>query len=190
MTPCSARLLDSFDDQERGGVAQGGENAAGVQPARAEFAEDAVPVEVARLELAGGGMAAVGNAHRAAHAEAALGEVQAVAHRAAHAVEGRPLDEFRVHAALQNKILQQPADFVVGKGGGDGGFQAKAAPQAARDVVFAAAFPDLEFARATDAAFAGVEAEHDFAEGEHVVFAGGRVTELEECGRWHGVFGE
>ena len=167
-----AGFLDGFDDQERGGVAEGGEDAAGVQPARAEFAEDVVPVEIAGLELAGGGMAAVGNADRAANAEAALGEVQAVADGAAHAVEGRPFDEFGVHAALQNEILEQTADFVVGKGGGDGGLQPEAAAQAAGDVVFAAAFPDLELAGAADAAFAGVEAEHDFAEGEQVVFAG------------------
>ena len=68
-------------------VAQRGENAAGVQPARADLAENVVPVEIAGLELAGGGIAAVGNAHRAAHAEAALGEIQAVADGAAHAVK-------------------------------------------------------------------------------------------------------
>ena len=104
-----------------------------------------------------------------------------VAHGAAHAVEGRPLDEFRVHAALQNEILQQPADLVVRKGGGDGGLEAKTAAQAAGDIIFAAAFPDFEFARAADAAFAGIEPEHDFAEGEQVVFAGGLVPELD----WH-----
>ena len=77
MVPYSAGFLDSLDDQGRGGVAERGENAAGVEPARAQFAENAVPVEVAGLELAGGGMAAVGNADRAAHAEAALGEIRA-----------------------------------------------------------------------------------------------------------------
>ena len=56
----------------------------------AEFAEDVVPVEIAGLELAGGGVAAVGNAHRAAHAEAALGEIQAVARDAPDAVERAP----------------------------------------------------------------------------------------------------
>ena len=118
------------------------------------LAEDVVPIEIAGLELAGGGMAAVGNAHRAAHAETALGEIQPVAHRAAHAVERHPLDEFRVHAALQNKILDEPADVVVGERGADGGLEAEAAAQAAGDVVFAAAFPGLEFAGRADAALA------------------------------------
>ena len=87
MVPCLPGRLDGLDDELRRGVAQRGEDAAGVQPAHAELAEDVVPIEIARLELAGGGVAAIGNAHRAAHAEAALGEIQAVAHRAAHAVE-------------------------------------------------------------------------------------------------------
>ena len=78
--PCLLGRLDRLDDELRRGVAQRGEDAAGVEPAHAELAEDVVPVEIAGLELAGGGVAAVGNAHRAAHAEAALGEIQAVAH--------------------------------------------------------------------------------------------------------------
>ena len=44
--------------------------------------------------------------------------------------------------------------------------QAEAFAQAAGDVVFAAAFPGLELAGGADAAFAGIEAEHDFAEGD------------------------
>ena len=99
-------------------VAQRRENAAGVQPAHADLAEDVVPIEITGFELAGGGIATVRNAHRAAHAETALGEIQPVADRAAHAVERHPLDEVRVHAALQNEILQQPADVVVGERGG------------------------------------------------------------------------
>src|SRR5207302_8464610 len=108
----------------------------------------------------------------AAHAEAALGEVQAVAHHAAHAVERDPPDEPGINAALQNEILDQPAHVVVGKGGGDGGFHAEAAAQSSGDVVFAAAFPDFEFAGAADAAFARIEAEHDFSKRDQVVFAG------------------
>ena len=50
--------------------------------------------------------------------------------------------------------------------------QAEAFAQAAGDVVFAAAFPDLEFAGGADAALAGVEPQHDFAERNLVVFAG------------------
>ena len=142
-----------------------------MQPARAGLAEEGVPVEIAGLELAGGGIAAIGNAHRAANAVTALGEVQPVAHRAAHAVKRQPFDEFRVHTALQNKILDEPADVVVGERRADGGLEAEAASQAARNIVFAAALPGLEFAGGADAAFAGVEPQHDFAQRNQVVFA-------------------
>ena len=54
---------------------QRGEDAAGVEPARAEFSEDVFPVDVAGLELRGGGVAAVRVADGAADAKAALGEI-------------------------------------------------------------------------------------------------------------------
>ncbi len=126
------------------------------------------PVEVAGLDLADGGVAAVGAADGRAHAEAALGEVEAVADLAADAVVGNPLDEGGIDAALQDKVFDQAANGVVGQSGGDGGAQAKAAAQAAGHVVFAAALPDLEVARGVDAALAGIEAEHDLAQAEAV----------------------
>ena len=156
--------FDGLDGEGGGGFRERGEDAAGVEPAHAEFAEDVVPVDVARLELRGGGVAAVGIAHRAAHAEAALGEIQAVAHVAADAVVRAPLDEIRGDAALHDEILDQVADFVIDEGGDDGGLVAEAFPQAARGVVLAAAFPGGEMAGGADAAFAGIETEHDFAE--------------------------
>ena len=171
-------LVDGLDDELRRGVAEGGEDAAGVQPPDADLAEDVVPVEIAGFELAGGGVAAVGNADGAAHAEAPLGEIQAVAHRAADAVERRPFDEFGVHAALENKILEQAADVVVREGGGDRGLAAEAAAQAAGDIVFAAAFPRFEFAGAADAPLAGIKPEHDFTQREQVVLALGLVAKL------------
>jgi hypothetical protein len=60
------------------------------------------------------------------------------------------------------------ADLVVDEGGDHGGLVAEAFAQAARGVVFAAAFPDGELAGGADAALAGIEAEHDFAEGDLV----------------------
>ena len=54
---------------------------------------------------------------------------------------GAPLDEVRVHAALHDEILDEMADFVVHERGADGGFVAETFAQAARGVVFAAAFP-------------------------------------------------
>ncbi len=69
-----------------GGFGERAEDAAGVEPAGAFFAEDLVPVDVAGLELGDGGVAAVGAAEGCADAEAALGEVEAVASGAAYAV--------------------------------------------------------------------------------------------------------
>ena len=97
------------------------------------------------FSLRGGRVAAVGAAHRGATAESALGEVQAVAGAAADAVVRRPsCTQEMSHAALVDQVFQQPADRIVGEGGDDGGALAEAAPQAAGDVVLAAAFPDLE----------------------------------------------
>ncbi len=95
-------------------------------------AEDVVPVEIAGLELAGGGVAAVGDADGAADAEAALGEVEAVADGPADAVVLAPLDEVGGDAALHDEVLDQVADLVVDEGGADGGAQAEALAQAAR----------------------------------------------------------
>ncbi len=53
-------------------------------------AEDRLPIKVAGLDLADGGVAAVGAAGSGAHAEAALSKVEAVAHGAADAVVRDP----------------------------------------------------------------------------------------------------
>ena len=99
--------LDGFDGEFGGRVGKRGEDAAGVKPAHAELAEDVIPVDVAGLELRRGGVAAVGIADGAANAEAALGEVQAVANGAADAVVFAPLDEVGGDAALHDEILDR-----------------------------------------------------------------------------------
>ena len=97
---------------------------------------------------------------------------------AADAVVRHPADERGVDAALQDQVLDQPADLVVGERGDDGGAQAEAAAQPAGDVVLAAALPDLERAGGADPALARVEAQHHLAERDQVVAAllGGRTT--------------
>lgn len=82
----------------------------------------------------------------------------------ADAVVLAPLDEVGGDAALHDEVLDEVSDFVVDERGDDGGFVAEAFAEAAGGVVFAAAFPSLELAGGADAAFARVEAEHDFAE--------------------------
>ena len=133
--------------------------------------------------MAYGGMAAVGAAGGGADSEAALGEVEAVADFAAYAVVLDPLEQGEVDAALEHEVFDEAADGVVGERGGDGGAEAEAATEAACDVVLASAFPDLELAGGVYAGVAGIEAEHDFAEGEAVPSAGS-VSDYE---RVHGV---
>ena len=82
-----------------------------------------------------------------------------------------------VDAALEDEVFDEAADGVVDERGGDGGAEVEAAAEATSNVVFAATFPDAEVARADDAAFAGVEAQHDFAEREEVPTALGSRAE-------------
>ena len=161
-----------FDDEGWRRVAEGGKDAAGMEPARAEPAKDVVPIKIAGLELACRRVTTIGSANRSTHPETALGEVQPVAHAAADSVIGNPFDELGIDASLQNKILEQPAHVVVCKSGANGGLQPEAAPQSAGDIVFAAAFPDFELARRAHTPLAWIEPEHDFPERNQIVLAG------------------
>ena len=79
-------------------------------------AEKTFPVDVTRFDLTRGRVASIRTADRPADAESALREIQSIAHRAANPVERLPLDEAGIDAALQDEVLDQPADLVVGKG--------------------------------------------------------------------------
>jgi hypothetical protein len=126
--------------------------------------ERAAKIDVARLQLAGGGVAPVGHAHRPANPEAPLGEVEPVADRPPDPVVDPPDDEVGAHASLHDEVFDQATDLVVDQGGHDGGLQAEAFPEAAGDVVFPPAFPGLEGAGRANAALTRVEPEHDLAE--------------------------
>ena len=163
--------LQRLDHDAGRGVGERGEDAARVEPAAAELAEDHVEVDVARFELGDRRVAAVGAAHRAADAVAAFREVQAVADLAPHAVIRNPLDEGDVHAALEHEILNETADRIIRERRDRARAEAEAAAESARHVVLAAAFPHIELAGGMDAARARIEAEHDLSEREDVVFA-------------------
>ena len=66
-------------------------------------------------------MPAIGATERRANAEAAFGEIQSVANRAAHAVVWHPANIFLADAALQHEVFDQAADGIIGEGGDDGG---------------------------------------------------------------------
>ena len=117
-------------------------------------------------------MPAVRNADSATKAEAPFSEVQPIAHCPPNAIVRAPLDEGSIHTALKNKILNQAAHVIIGKRGADSGAQAEAAAQTTGNVVLATAFPRLELTRGAHPSFAGVKAQHDLPQGNHVIFTG------------------
>ena len=83
------------------------------------------------------------------------------------------------------EILDQSANRVVGKGGHGGGPEPETAPEPTGHVVFSPSLPGVKTARRVDPALPGIEAEHDFTEGDTVEsdFGGG-----DECsGTWRRV---
>ena len=113
----------------------------------------------------------VGAADSAADAEAALGEVDAVAADAADAVGLLPVNEVCADAALLDEVAHQLAHLVVGKGSDDGGVHTEALVKAADDVILAAALPGAEGAGSADTALARVKTQHDLAKAYGVKFA-------------------
>jgi hypothetical protein len=144
-----------------------------MEPADTESPENVVEVNIAGFELGGGGIAAVGVADGSTDAKATLSEIQAIANRPADAVIAPPLDEIGGDTALHDEIFDQMANFVVHQRRADGGFVTKAFAQPARGIVLTATFPGGELAGGADATLTGVEAEHDFSQGDLVKGAGG-----------------
>ena len=72
---------DRLGDDLRRRLGERREDAARMEPAHAERPEEVLPVDVAGPQLRRSRVAAVGHPEGAAHAEAALGEVEPVAHR-------------------------------------------------------------------------------------------------------------
>src|SRR5438552_19211903 len=65
--PVLLGFLDAFNHQRRRGVAERGEDTAGVKPAQSQPAENIVPIKVTGPELARGGLASVRNPRGARH---------------------------------------------------------------------------------------------------------------------------
>src|SRR5579859_6694550 len=135
-----------------------------MKPAHAEFTKNLFPIEIAGLELAGGGVSAIWHANRAANAETALRKIQSITYGAPDAVIGFPENEVGGDPALHDEIFDEVADFIVHERRAHRRLQPKTFAQSACNVVFAAPLPNLEFTGRTDTPFAGVEAEHDFPE--------------------------
>src|SRR6185437_8515889 len=166
-----ARGQHRFFRDFRRRLAERAEDASGVEPAGTFLGEYLVPVDLAWFKLAHCRMAAIAASEGRAHTEAALGEVEAIAHRAADAVILCPFQVGEIDTALQHQILDQPPDGVVGQCRDDRSLKAETAAESARDVVLAAALPDLELARGGHTNVAGIESQHDLAEADEVPFA-------------------
>jgi hypothetical protein len=91
-----------------------------------------------------------------AYTEAPLGKVQPIPHGPTDPVIGGPLQERGVDPALENEILHEATDFVIGKGTQQGSAKAEATAESARDVIFTASFPGTEGTGGTDPALAGI----------------------------------
>ena len=96
-------------------------DAAGVQPADAELAEDVVEIKVLRPHLGDRRVGPVGAAERAADTEAALRKIEAVPAASADAVRLHHADKIGRDAALLNAVDQKLSDFIVGEGRDDRG---------------------------------------------------------------------
>ena len=73
-----------------------------------------------------------------------------------------------IDSALINQILDQATDRILRECGYDRGVHPETTPQSARDVVFAAPFPDLKSARCVNAAITRIEPEHHFAQADQI----------------------
>ena len=108
-------------------------------------AEDLVPVDVARPQLAtprcGRGRSSPTAPRTPKPRSVKLSPLRTARPTPSY---GTQRDVAQVDAALQHEVLDQAADGVVGERGHDRRAQAEAAPQAAGDVVLAAALPGPE----------------------------------------------
>ena len=161
--------LHRFDHHLRSAVAKCRINATGVKPAHAVLAKNLFPVDIALLDLAGGRIAAIRHTFGAPNTKAALGKIKAIAHRATDTIIIAPLDVIHIHAALHDKILHQPTDLIIGESGDNARLQTETTPKTTRHVIFAAAFPHIEIPSRAHTAIAGIKAQHDFPQRNHVV---------------------
>src|SRR5689334_900845 len=115
-------------------------------------------------------MPTVGAADGAANPEAALGEVQSVSHLSPDAVVVTP-DDAGIDAALENQILDEPADWVVGERSDNSSAEPETAPEAARDVVLSSTLPGAKASSGVDPRVARIQTKHHLAERDEVVAA-------------------
>ncbi len=167
MVPWSLGGLHGLLGDVRSRRREGREDPARMEPAGPLLSKDRLPVDVPGLQLADGRVPPVRAAKGGAEAEAPLGEVEAIAHRAADAVVLGPANDL-LHAPLVQQILHEAPHGVVHEGGDHGRVEAETPLESSRHVVLPAPLPDLEGAGRVDPAFAGIEAQHHLAQAHAV----------------------
>ncbi len=162
--------LHRLQRQRRRRLRERSENPARVEPPRATLAKQLLPVDIAALHLAGRSIRAIRHTHRPANPMPALGKVQPIAHLAPNPIISAPLHIIGSHAALQNKILDQPPNLVIRKGRHHGCLQSKTAPQPARHIILAAALPSAKLPRRPHPTLTRIEPQHDLAQRDTIKF--------------------
>jgi hypothetical protein len=110
----------------------------------------------------------IGTTESRACAKTSLGEIQSVANQTPNAIELCPPDVRLIDAALINQVLNQSPYRIIGQRRDYRGIQTKASLQTTRDVVLAAAFPNLKAARRRYPAVTGIKTQHYFTETHQV----------------------
>ena len=170
--PCFARGLHRLLGDERRRLRQRAEDAAGVEPARAEAAEDLVPVDVcpaSSCETAVWPRSEQPSAARTPKPRSVklspLRTVRPTPSYLTHVTRcSTPPWNIRSSTRRPTGLSASAVTMAVSR--------PKQRLQPAGDVVLAAALPDLERARGVDAEVARIEPEHDFAEGHAIPAAG------------------
>src|SRR6266567_446776 len=107
-----------------------------MEPPDARNSKNMLPIEIARLELAGGRVASIGNPHCPAKTKPALRKVQAVSHHPSHTIVRHPSHRLHLHTTLQYKILQQSSNLIISKSRAYRRLQPEATPQSPSHIVF------------------------------------------------------
>src|SRR5262249_1870407 len=93
------RRLHRLTSNPRCGIRKRAKNSSGVEPARAIFSENLLPINFSGLQLRYRSVSAIRASNGGAYAESALGKIQSVADGTAHPIVGNPANIFLRYSA-------------------------------------------------------------------------------------------
>ena len=109
-------------------------------------------------------VATIGTSCCSTYSETTLCAVQTVSCTSTNTIERDPFHMRHVDSALENKIFEKSAHFVVNDGCCDCGPHSETPAKPTSDVVFAPALPDSKIARCPDTSLARIKTNHNLAE--------------------------